>query len=746
MSPVSFPSAKFKQSQRSKIVLLAFILSISFLLYTVADLSINKYRHYKDLAYDQITTTTSLRATRGSIYDTNMRLMATTQTGWRIFVCPKEIKNKQKLDGVNYSDIISKGLSEILGISYDTVYKKVTGYSSIDVTIKKLATEEEYARILSLKQSGLGDLIYTEAQSVRYYPMETLAAHVLGFTGSDGQGLYGLEYKYETMLSGTDGYYLYAKDAGGEAMDDGYKDVVEPTNGLSLITTIDTYLQTELEGILERIKNEQSVANRVTGIIMDTSTGAILAMATSSPYDPNDPFTLSEDYAAMLRESGYTEGSDEYKSLKGELLGEMWSNKAVSETYEPGSTFKIVTVAAALEEQVVKTTDTFSCKGYHTVGGWRIKCHKVNGHGSGFDLAYGLQMSCNPTMMTIAERLGSDKFYEYVDAFGYLDKSGIDLPSEGNTIFHDKEAIGSTELATASFGQRFKVTIINQLRAISAIANGGYLVEPYIVDSAVDENGNIVYKHIVNKTQILSEKTASTVADILEKGVSGNGGAKNAYVEGYKIAAKTGTSQKFDVLDENGNSYLRIGSTVAFSPSDSSGISIIIVVDEPQGTVKYGSVVAAPYVGEMMACALPYLEYQSSLEKEYTKLGDYTGRAASDAGAELKGAGVNYKIVGNGAQVLTQAPTAGIIFDRSVTVVYLYTEEQTDKGFIPDVRGMTLKEANQALASLSLNIKIVGTGGEERKYRVASQSLSPGTRVVGGQIITLTIVADDFED
>lgn len=746
MSNSAFPKARIKQERRSTVVLCAFLVAASFLLCNIIKISVFKYEHYKDLAYDQITTTSTLKAQRGNIYDSNMRLLATTETGWRVFVSPKEIKNRSKRDGVDYASIISRGLAEVFQMHSDAVYKKITNYTSIDVTVKRLASEEEYIRVMQLKKGELSELIYTEAQSVRYYPSGTFAAHVLGFTGSDSQGLYGLEYKYDSILSGTDGYYLYAKDAGGISMEGSYKDVVEPINGCSIVTTLDGYLQEELEGIIERIRSEQMVSNRVTGIIMDTDTGAILAMATSSPFDPNSPFELSDFYSAKLDSSGFDEGSDEYKALKSELLGVMWSNKAISETYEPGSTFKIVTVAAALDTGAAKLNDTFSCHGYHTVGGWRIKCHKTTGHGSGFSLAYGLQMSCNPTMMTIAERVGSERFYEYVEKFGYFKKSGIDLPSEGNTIFHEKDAIGSTELATASFGQRFKVTVINQLRAISVIANGGYLVEPYLVETVKNDMGEEVYSHTVKKERVISSEVASAIADVLEKGVSGEGGAKNAYVEGYKIAAKTGTSQKFDVLDENGNSYLRIGSTVAFAPSDGAGISVIIVVDEPQGQVKYGSVVAAPYVGEIMSKALPYLEYKSENQTEYCELENYCGMTVSEAKSSASKNGVKVMIIGGNDNIVAQLPEAGILIDKSKTTVYLFTEKKENEIIVPDLCGMTAKEANEKLTNLSLNVSIIGIANETKEYRVSSQSIAPGTKVNTGTVVTVTIVAHDFED
>jgi stage V sporulation protein D (sporulation-specific penicillin-binding protein) len=480
---------------------------------------------------------------------------------------------------------------------------------------------------------------------------------------------------------------------------------------------------------------------------MDTSTGAILAMATTTPFNPNSPYELDAISLDKLERSGFKEGSAEYISYKKELLETMWSNKAVSETYEPGSTFKIVTVASSLDAGVVTENDTFSCHGYLAVGGYNIRCHKKGGHGSGFDLAYGLQMSCNPTMMTIAERLGANAFYEYVKAFGYFEKTGIDLPSEATTIFHDVENIGTTELATASFGQRFKVSIIRQLTSVAAIANGGELVTPHLVEKIVDKDGNCIEdKKYESRGRAVSESVANAVADILEKGVSGDGGAKNARVDGYKIAAKTGTSEKFDVLDENGNSYLRIGSTVAFSLSDDGGIAVIIVVDEPTSTVKYGSVVAAPYVSSFLESALPYLGYESAAEEKYTCVGSLIGLPTADAVKKLKEAGVEYLVIGKGEIVAAQTPNPNDPFINSAGKVILYTENGDEKyASVPNVIGLNIDMANKVIIQSGLNIRIKGISGDG-KATVVSQSIPPGSVVPLGSVIELGILYIDFED
>ncbi len=731
--------------KRIIIVSISFLVFAAFLIINLFKLQILSYDYYKGKVYDQITTTSALRANRGNIYDSNMNLLATTNTSWRIFISTRDIKKAEKESKIKYSSIISKGLSRILGISESQLSDKIEKTNVLDVTIKKSATENEYLEVLDfIKKNELERLVFTESQSSRYYPENTLAAHVLGFTGSDNQGLYGLEYYYDSTLKGTDGYYLYAKDANGNSLDTEYSVYIPAIDGYSLVTTIDSYIQTELESQLEAILINHDVKNRVTGVVMDTATGAILAMATSSPFNPNSPYVLDEISQEKLDLSGLSEGSDEYNNYKRELMNIMWSNKAVSETYEPGSTFKIITVSTALETGVANLSDRFSCVGFYEVGGWHIKCHKITGHGSGFTLAYGLQMSCNPTMMQIAERIGAQNFYNYVENFGYFEKSGIDLPSEASTIFHKLENIGSTELATISFGQRFKVSIINHLTAIAAVANGGNLVTPYVVDKVIDSEGNIISEHKTEiKRKVISEEVALSVASVLEEGVSGDGGAKNARVEGYKVAAKTGTSQKFDILDENGNSYLRIGSTVAFAPSDTSGIAVIIVVDEPTTAVKYGSVVAAPYVSNLLTKVLPYLEYESTEEKLNAEVDNYVGLDIEEAKKRLQDTEFEFEIIGNGSTVISQTPGADDVITSAHSKILIYTSPTEDYVNVPSLVGMPLENAVKCAIDSGLNISISGSGNGGT---VISQSLPLGAIVKRGEVIDLKTLITDYED
>ena len=744
---------KTKKTTEKRIIAILLLFSIFgiYLLVNIFRLDYIKYDYYKNKTYDQVTTSSVLKAKRGNIYDSNMNVLAQSDTSWRIFLSSRDIKAREKADGIDYSRIIADGLSQILSLNKEALYEKIKNAKQLDITIKKGVGENDYKKILDFaSDNSIENLIYSEAETSRSYPNATLCAHVLGFCGSDNQGLYGLEYYYDDILSGTDGYYVYAKDAGGKALDTEYSDYFPAEDGYSIVTTIDSYIQSELEAVIESARVNHSAENRVTGIVMDTKTGAILAMATTTPFDPNEPFILDEESQKKLNESGLIVGTDEYNAYKNELMQIMWSNKAISETYEPGSTFKIITVATALDLGVATPQNTYSCHGYYQIGGWRIRCHKTSGHGVGFSLAYGLQMSCNPCMMVLSQSIGSDNFYEYMKRFGYFEKSGIDLPSEASTIFHKQENIGSTELATASFGQRFKVSVINHLTAISAVANDGKLVTPYLVEKIIDSNGVVVSSHQTEvKRQVISSEVAESLSQILIDGVNGDGGAKNAAVDGYDVAAKTGTSQKFDILDENGNSYLRVGSCVAYSTDADRGISTIIVVDEPTSNVKYGSVVAAPYVSMLMEKILPYLEFKSSNEGSSFTVDNYVGMNIESVKNILSESNMNYEIIGNGTTVLSQTPSGGEIVTKELSKIIIYTsKEESETVVVPNLIGLKGKEAIAIAINAGLSVRLVGTGGSAPTSgdKISEQSIPPGEVVKCGSVITIRLLHMDYND
>ncbi len=729
--------------RRRTALLCIFALVLLFLFSILFRLQIFEHASYESKVFHQITVGSSYPADRGEILDRNGNVLATNRTVWRIYISPVDIQKASKKKEKNYAEIIARELSDILSVSYESILEKAQKRGYLDQTIQKSADEETVKRVLLFaKDEGLSSMIHTEAATERFYPFGTLAAHTIGFTGSDNQGLFGLEAYYNSILSGTDGKYLAAVDSQGVKLPNAYTDYVVAEAGLSIVTTLDLYMQRELEHQLEQAMLAADARNRVTGIVMQVKTGDILAMATAPTFNLNDPYTLDASSLQKLKDAALAEGSTEYKQLKNNLLYTMWSNKAVSEVYEPGSTFKIVTVAAALECGAVTPQSTFHCPGYYMVGGCRISCHKRGGHGS-LTLSEGLMHSCNPVMMQSAERIGSERFYKYYQAFGYGKKTGIDLPGEGMGLFHSLKSLGSTELATASFGQRFKVSLLQQLCAVATVANDGTPTTPHLLSSLQNEEKKTVFTYQPKShAPVISAKTANTVAEILEAGVSGNGGAKNAYVEGYQIAAKTGTSEKFEVLDASGNSFLRIGSCVAFAPYDDAEIAVIIVVDEPTSANKYGSMTAAPYISAYLREVLPYLGFAAKSETEAYKVESYVGLPASRASAAIQKLGLSVEIVGSGKTVLRQIPEAGTALSPKTGKIILHTEHNPTYTTVPSVKGKTAQEAQAALLGAGLNIRFTGIAQTDEiptDTTVLTQSLPPGTKTAYGTVVEIRL-------
>ena len=741
-----------------------------------------EFEKYQAKVIDQMTTRSPVSADRGKIYDRNGNILATNTTTYRVFISPSGIKNAQNEIGTDsntqYAEIISKGLSEMLDVPYDHIYKQATEYTKyLDRTIKRQVYEETADRLrVFIDENKLGSMVHLEAQSTRYYPGGTLAAHTIGFTSSDGMGLYGIEYQYNEYLKGVDGYYVTARDSYGNEMPYDYSVYVDAVDGYDLTTTIDTTVQNFLEEALQEAVTESNAQNRACGIVMNVKTGAILGMATSSPFDLNDPRTLESGLYGELVSSGLSKDSQSYADFQSGLMEMMWSNKAITELYIPGSTFKIVTSSMALEERVVTLNETLSCSGSLTVLKQKIHCHKVKGHGT-LTYAQGLQQSCNVWFMTLGSRVGIERFQKYVNAFGYNEKTGVDLPGEAKGIFASE--MTQLDLAIYAFGQNFKVTPIQQISAIAAVANGGELVTPYIVDSISDKSGNVVYRHKTDvKRQVVSESVCKTLCTVLEEGVSGDGGAKNAYVAGYRVAAKTGTSEKKErecpkcgyvgelkekinedvyyactvckyvgFMDEFKVSEKYICSCVAFAPSDSPEIAIIIIVDEPTKGSLYGSTVAAPYISKALKNILPYLGVEpiytvEEIENASVKVSNYKGYSVSYAQSLVERAGLKVKVVGSGSKVTSQQPPARSEINKNTGVVVLYTgnEEQTTSVIVPNLVGKTSVAANALLVNLGLNVKIEGaqkhTVGDSVAM-VVSQSVAPGTAVSPGTVVTV---------
>lgn len=758
--PLSAEKSTLRTAKRATALLLVFGIAFTYLGIRLFCLQVFGFGEAQSKVLDEITVSTKLRAKRGDILDATGRVLATTKTVYRIYISPKGIATHERKNGKGIGEVIAVGLSEILDVSKETLLSKIKKTGYLDETVARDRDEKVAEQVLAfIAEEALYGLVGVEANESRHYPFGALAAHVLGFTGSDNQGLYGLEYYYDDDLGGRDGEYLSAVDAHGNDKSYGYTTYREAEDGLSLVTTLDTYLQRELESALAEIIEEFDVRDRATGIIMNVNTGAILAMATAPSFDANLPYELDELSAERLASSGLSPGSAEYRAKKNELLLEMWQNKPVSTLYEPGSTFKIVTSAMALDLGVTTPTDaSFFCGGsYSPVKGVRISCWRKIGHGSGFSYGFGLQQSCNCAMMQVAARIGSENFYRYFTEFGLRERTGIDLPSEANSIFHSLEGLGTVELATSSFGQRFKVTPLQEITAIAAVANGGYLVTPHLIDRLVDSEGNTVFQYDTKvKRQVVSTEAARSVAAILEEGVSGTGASRNAYAVGYRIAAKTGTSEKLDKLDENGGHSLRIGSCVGFAPYDDPEIAMIIVVDEPT-TAHYGATVAAPYISRVISAALPYLGYEpeyAEKEKEMrpVTIGNYVGMTVKDAKKALSDLGISADFSGaaSDATVTAQLPLPGSTLNASLGRVLLYSGDYTAEGsVVPDLHGLSVTEAATKLLNAGLNIRLSGTqhtpSGGAVYPKASSQSIASGTVVPRGTAVTVTFLYDDKE-
>lgn len=709
------------------------------------------YDEYQQKVIDSIQSYKVVPADRGEIYDRNMVVLATNTKVYRVFIDPSQLKEE------NVKKKVCEGLSEILGVDYDTIYQRASKENRADETVKK-GVEEADANLVRafIEKNGFQRKIYLEATSSRYYPYGSLAANVIGAMGTDG-GMFGLEMKYNTYLKGTNGRYITTKNAQGQSMPSEYSSYVEPKDGYNLVTTIDITLQSMLEKNVKDAWENANAQNRVTGILMDPNDGSILAMATYPNFDLNTPYVLDEESQKLLDKSGFEEGSDEYNNYFWELVYKMWNNKAVTELYEPGSTMKVITTAMALDENVVKFSDTFTCSGSLTVAGTRISCHQKYGHKEHtFD--YMLQQSCNPTMMQVAARIGNKTFYEYFISFGYTTKTGIDLPGEEKGIYTKLSGFNAVELACYSFGQTFKTTPVQQLAAIASIANGGYIVTPHVVKAFSDNNGNIVQEfEYPTSRQVVSSGVCSIIRDVLEDGVSGTGGARNAYVAGYKIAAKTGTSEKRDKVNpETGEKDLRIASCVAMAPADKPVVVSILIVDEPKTNTVFGSALAAPYTANLMADVLPYLgvERQYS-EQEMSRVGmtvsQYMGMSVTDAKKAIEAQGVNCVVIGNGDTVLKQVPQKGEKMTKlNGSKIIIYTEEGAleEPKSVPDVVGKEASVAISTLQAAGFNIYIEGSTNfnQGNGATVIEQIPNSKTLLERGDVVTIVCRYLDMTD
>ena len=735
-----------KSLKRSIIMMLAFLIIGSLLLVELFKIQVLGYDDYYDRVFDQLTVETNVNGERGTIYDRNGKVLATNKTVWTLYVCPQSIENPQ---------LIARGISEITGVKYEEVLDKAkkTGYKLqvIDADIEE--TEANKIREF-IAENGLTEQIQLNASYERYYPFSTLASHSIGFVNADGVGIYGLEKYYNNILEGANGKYITAQNAQGGDMPFQYEELLQSEIGYNFVTTIDLYIQYQLEAQLKAASVESGAQNRAAGIVMNPKTGEVYAMAVYPAFDLNDPYTLDSD--SQIKLSQYAKGTSEYKNAYLNLLFSMWNNKAVTELYEPGSTFKLITTSVALQEETASLRSMFTCTGSLKVDGFyrAISCHKRTGHGT-INFAQALQQSCNPSMMRLAFGIGKEKFYEYFKKFGYTARTNIDLPSEAVGYYHSYSDFSNVSLAVYSFGQTFKTTAIQQLTAICAVANGGYSVTPHFIKSIVDKEGQTVYEYQAQKgEQIISQEVSATISNILKEGVDGDGGAKNAYVAGYSVAAKTGTSEKKDKYDETGATSYRVSSCIAYAPSEDAQVAVIILVDEPSVGSKYGSVVAAPYASSLLELILPYMGIEPSYRVEDEEYKQHTvpaleGMALSDAEAELKKNEICYEVIGDGSTVLSQMPQAGSAIYANGGKIILYTGEESNFMVqVPNVVGKSAEEANKILINNGFNVKIEGVDGFKygQEVIVSYQSVTGGEYMPRGTIISVKVLFVNEKD
>ncbi|MBS4960058.1 MAG: PASTA domain-containing protein [Clostridiales bacterium] len=629
-------------------ILMLFVGYFPILCGRIAYIQIVEAPSLQEKAYEQQTRDRLIRPVRGNILDRNGVGLAVTESVCAVSVIHAQVKDEQRT---------AEALSKMLDLEYDSVLEKVQKRVAL-VRIKSKVDRETAQKIRDLNLPG----VVVDEDVKRVYPYGSLASQVIGFAGKDNQGILGLESKYDSYLAGESGKILTETDSAGRLTNPA-QIRVSPQNGNHLVTTLDAVVQQYAEQTIQKAVEAKEAKSGMI-IVLNPQNGEIYAMANYPGFDLNDPFTINDETLAAQWDT-LTEKE------KNDALNQMWRNKSINDTYEPGSTFKTVTSSAGLEEGVVKPEDSFCCNGYYVAGDRMIKCWRYPRTHGAENFVQGVQNSCNPVFMAVAERLGADKFYDYMVKFGFKEKTGIDLPGEAVGIIHKKENIGPVELATMSFGQSFQITPIQLLRAASSIVNGGHLITPHIGKAIADEDGGIVETFQYPKgRQVISKETSETMKSILESVVS-VGSGKKAYIPGYRIGGKTATSEK---LPRRSGKY--IASFMAFAPAEQPTVMALVLIDEPQGAY-YGGAIAGPVMQEFLSNILPYLGVEPQYSEEESKLEevqkivvpDLTGCTAQEAKKLLSDAGLTGVFSGEEGTVTQQFPPAGEIINPASKVI-----------------------------------------------------------------------------
>ena len=757
-----------RQMRRRALIAVVLVIGLFFSLNIVklAQLQLLQAEDWQKRAVSQQMSDTVVTAKRGTIYDANMDALAESAEVWKIIMSPKDIAaiNWKNLTGIDTNreltkeqaleekrQFIAKGLSEMFGLDYEKVYKQ-TGRTTSQYEVIKSKVEYKTKTAFSewVNANGLSRAFYIITDYKRYYPQGTLASTVLGFTGTDNNGLEGIEYKYESVLAGTPGRIVTAQNGIGDEMPTTmeYTKVVDAADGNSLVLTIDSTIQMYAEKYLAEGIEIAQCTNRGVAIVMDVNTGGILAMATKGDYDPNDPFTIADPTTEELIQ---TLSGEEQSNTISNARQLQWKNKALTDTYEPGSVFKVFTTAIGLEENMITENTTFHCPGFYKVGGWTIRCHQHSGHGT-LDLPAAISKSCNPYFMQLGMKIGANTYFKYFSGFGFTEKTGIDMLGEASNagLYHSAAQMEreAASMATTAFGQTFKITPVQMITALSAVANGGKLMTPYVVDQVLDGDGNVVSTaQPLVKRQIISAETSRRICDMLAAATNG-GGSKNAYVAGYRVAGKTGTSEKRDITD----SYEVVASFGGFAPADDPQVAVLVLLDQPQCAVRFGGTIAAPVAQKILDSILPYM----GIEPEYTteELANLSrttpnveGTAVAAAQTKLTNTGLKATIIGSGATVVQQVPAAGQSIPAGGTVL-LYTEKSEEVMVtVPNLIGKSVTQVNTIASEFGLNVQLQGLSVGGGTSAVSNtQSVAEGTKVPKGTVIKVSFLYNDTND
>ena len=724
------------QTRSFVLMILMGVVMFVLLFFRLFDLQITRHEELQGKAVNQQTRRTVVTANRGTIYDAGGNILAISSSAETIILSPLEIDNavNDTEDPVSWTkESLAAGLAEILGKDASAIRKRMDNVKSQYEVIQLRADEDTAAKVRSYVDENKIAGVHLVADTKRYYPYGSLAAQVIGFVGDENTGLYGLEAYYEKELEGQSGLVISSKDQAENDMLYTYEQYFAAKNGSDLTLTLDTTIQYYLEKGIESMVDKFSAANGASGIVMDAKTGGVLAMASYPNYDLNDFLTVSDQTLQERIERGESTVADM------QLL--QWRNKALNDTYEPGSTFKILTLSAALEEGVVDKTTTVNCGGSVNISGYTIHCSNKNGHGLQ-TLVQSVGNSCNPAFINYGLRIGSEKFYEYMRSFGLMNTTGIDLGGEAVGVFAADSSFTQLDLACYAFGQNFTVTPLALIAAQAACVNGGYLHTPYLVERITDSDGNVTYRHDDTPVrQVISEQTSATVRECLEYVVA-SGTGKNGQVAGYRIGGKTGTADKGQTGDV-------VVSFLCFAPADDPQVIMLITMDTPSratGTYVSGGNMVAPTASTVMAEILPYLGVEPSYSAEEllgmdTTVPNVIGMSVEEAKAKLKDRALSYKIVGDGETITDQTPAGGaIIPGKSSVILYVGEEKSMDKCVVPHLIGKTPSEANTTATAAGLLIRFSGTtGSESSSVRVLSQSIDEGTEVEAGTVITVQL-------